>query len=289
MREPVRADQRSHPRDPTTAARPRPVPAPTNRSDFSTTGWTVTDDGGVWTMQEPYGAYTWYAVNDQPSDKALYSFTISAPSPWVGVANGELRVARRGGRRHRHHVGARRAGVVLPRHDRDRRLHDDRGRVVVAGSRSPTGPHRDQPGLLERLRAAPAALDWLEDRLGPVPLRLPRLPRRRLQERHGDPDDDHARRRPQYATSPEVLLHEAAHQWYGDQVTPTDWRDVWMNEGMAIYLQGVWTAEAQGQPLDVGDGLLGELRAAAARARRARPPTTTRPSSAPATSTTARR
>ena len=41
-------------------------------------------------MQEPYGAYTWYAVNDQPSDKALYSFTITAPAPWVGVANGEL-------------------------------------------------------------------------------------------------------------------------------------------------------------------------------------------------------
>ena len=42
-------------------------------------------------MQEPFGAYTWYAVNDQPSDKALYSFTITTPAPWVGVANGELR------------------------------------------------------------------------------------------------------------------------------------------------------------------------------------------------------
>ena len=30
-------------------------------------------------MQEPYGAYTWYPVNDQPADKALYDFTISAP------------------------------------------------------------------------------------------------------------------------------------------------------------------------------------------------------------------
>ena len=35
-------------------------------------------------MQEPYGAYTWYAVNDQPSDKALYDFTISVPAPWIG-------------------------------------------------------------------------------------------------------------------------------------------------------------------------------------------------------------
>ncbi len=30
-------------------------------------------------MQEPFGAYTWYAVNDQPSDKALYDFTLTTP------------------------------------------------------------------------------------------------------------------------------------------------------------------------------------------------------------------
>ena len=66
------------------------MPAPTKRSDFSTLGWTTTPDGEVWTMQEPYGAYSWYAVNDQPSDKALYAFRISVPAPWVGVANGEL-------------------------------------------------------------------------------------------------------------------------------------------------------------------------------------------------------
>ena len=41
-------------------------------------------------MQEPYGAYSWYAVNDQPSDKAFYDFTIHAPPGQVGVANGRL-------------------------------------------------------------------------------------------------------------------------------------------------------------------------------------------------------
>ena len=69
---------------------PEPAKAPTTRSDFSTTGWTTTGDGEVWTMQEPYGAYTWYPVNDQPSDKAFYDFTITAPGDWVGVANGQL-------------------------------------------------------------------------------------------------------------------------------------------------------------------------------------------------------
>ena len=48
-------------------------------------------------MQEPYGAYSWYAVNDQPSDKALYDFTITAPAPMVGRRQRRARVARQVG------------------------------------------------------------------------------------------------------------------------------------------------------------------------------------------------
>ena len=55
---------------------PRPTPAPTTRQDFSSTGFTVTETGEVWTMQEPFGAFTWYPVNDQPADKALYDVTV---------------------------------------------------------------------------------------------------------------------------------------------------------------------------------------------------------------------
>ena len=52
-----------------------------------------------------------------------------------------------------------------------------------------------------------------------------------------------------YARSPEVIVHEMVHQWYGDLVTPTDWRDVWMNEGMTMYLQFVFEAETGGTTL----------------------------------------
>jgi aminopeptidase N len=73
------------------AGTPAPVPAPTTRTDVSNTGLTVTSTGEIWTMQEPFGAFTWYPVNDQPSDKALYDFIIRAPENWVGVANGVLK------------------------------------------------------------------------------------------------------------------------------------------------------------------------------------------------------
>ena len=72
------------------AGTPEPLPAPATRSDVSTVGWHSTRDGRVWTMQEPYGASTWYPVDDQPSDKASYTFEITAPAGWQGVANGRL-------------------------------------------------------------------------------------------------------------------------------------------------------------------------------------------------------
>jgi len=33
-----------------------------------------------------------------------------------------------------------------------------------------------------------------------------------------------------------VQVHEAAHQWFGDAITLSDWRHLWLSEGMATYL-----------------------------------------------------
>ena len=86
-------------------------------------------------MQEPYGAFTWYAVNDQPSDKALYDFTISTPAPWVGVANGELRSREEvdGDTVTAWHLDEPAASYLVT--VADRRLHDDRATGRAAGSR----------------------------------------------------------------------------------------------------------------------------------------------------------
>ena len=40
-----------------------------------------------------------------------------------------------------------------------------------------------------------------------------------------------------------VLLHELAHQWFGDSVSPAQWSDVWLNEGHATWYQELWSAE----------------------------------------------
>ena len=143
---PVKADEKLR-------ARGRATPAPPSRrgADHARRlqhhGLDRHAEGEVWTMQEPYGAYTWYPVNDQPADKALYDFTITVPAPWIGVANGELHSTEDDGRR-RH--GSRR-GTRTSR----RRRTSPRSRSATTRTKSRTAQRRADHALGAEGRAPP--------------------------------------------------------------------------------------------------------------------------------------
>jgi hypothetical protein len=38
-----------------------------------------------------------------------------------------------------------------------------------------------------------------------------------------------------------IVVHELAHQWYGDSLTVARWQHVWLNEGFASYAEWLWS------------------------------------------------
>jgi aminopeptidase N len=51
-----------------------------------------------------------------------------------------------------------------------------------------------------------------------------------------------------------VIIHEIAHQWFGNAVTESDWDDVWLSEGFATYFTLLFIEHAYGRDEFV-DGL----------------------------------
>ena len=224
---------------------PKPARAPTSRPDVPDVGWHTNKDGQVWAMQEPFGAFTWYPSNDQPSDKALYDVRIDVPAPWIGVSNGEMtgRSTANGRTVTTFHNHAPMSSYLL---------------TIAIGPykhEHQTGPHglpidywvpSGHPGLMKPLRQTPAAIRWLEGRLGRYPF-----------DRAGvvvTPSDSAmetqtmvtlGRANYQFGNRyiRQTMVHELAHSWYGDTVTPRDWRDLWMNEGMASYVDTRWAVD----------------------------------------------
>ena len=240
----------------TYAGEPHPADAPMSRSDFTDgVGARVEDDGSLWTMQEPFGAFTWYPVNDHPSDEALYDIAVTVPEGWAGVANGHhMGKADNTTNTYLWHSDAPVASYVTT-------LAVDRYQLIEE-----KGPH-DLPltywvpkkwadKWTPALKRSPELISWLEERYGPYPfdsLGVVLVGGGSAMETQqmvtfsgglvdvgldGENAEDHV-----VAT----LLHEYAHQWFGDSVTPTDWTGMWLNEGMATYAQAYWEEEHGGE------------------------------------------
>ncbi len=45
----------------------------------------------------------------------------------------------------------------------------------------------------------------------------------------------------------ELLLHEVAHEWWGNKITVSDWADFWIQEGFATYAEALYVDDTLGE------------------------------------------
>ncbi|MEU7846895.1 M1 family metallopeptidase [Micromonospora parva] len=224
--------------------KPSTTPMPSKRGDSHPLGLTVDSDGGIWTMQEPFGAFTWYPANDHPSDEALYDITVTAPKGWTGVASGTP-VGHSGNTftyRSTAPVASYATTLAVGRYKKLTAI-GPHGIPVTTWYRAKDARY------LPMLKRSPAFLTWLEQRFGPYPFDSAGLV---------VVESASAMETQQMVTLGEVqpqrgdkmfdltTLHEYAHHWFGDAVTLTDWRDMWLNEGWALYVQKLYEQDRYG-------------------------------------------
>lgn len=224
---------------------PEPLPIPSQRGDFEEgVGLRVTSRGELWTMQEPYGASTWYPVNDTPSDEAVYDIRITVPGDLSGIASGTFLGVTGDSFRWRSTdpVAAYLTTLAIGEYTM---ITDESADGVPLTYWLRTG--RDE-AFEPVVRRSPELLTWLTDRFGPYPfptggvvfvasesaMETQQMITFGAERGRGPVDQDGAA---------ETLLHEYAHHWFGNAVTPTDWTGLWLNEGWAMYCELLWVID----------------------------------------------
>ncbi|WP_338897536.1 M1 family metallopeptidase [Streptomyces sp. TG1A-60] len=217
--------------------------------DGSREGWLPTADG-VLALGEPTGSMTWFPGNHHPSDKAAYDITVTVPEPLRAVSNGELRSesAKNGRTTYAWHTAEPMASYVATLAIGTYEIRHSGGGGTAGSDGLPVYVAVD-PTQAEKSRAVlgriPEVIEWAEAGFGPYPFSSTGA----IVDR---PEDVayalETQNRPVFPGAPDILLlvHELAHQWYGDSVTPKTWRDMWLNEGFATYAEWLWQEDHGG-------------------------------------------
>jgi aminopeptidase N len=219
------------------------VPRKVIDPDGSTEGWYRTKDGAV-AVGEPVGTAAWLACNNAPRDKASFEIEIAVPGGVKAVSNGSL-VSRRktGGRVRWSWSEPKPMATYLA-------LVDIGNGKLVRGhvGKLPTWTLVD-PLLEKASRAAidslPEIIRWETGLFGKYPYAAA-----------GSVVDVanlqyalETQSRPIYAFAPDrtTVVHETAHQWFGDSVSLERWPNIWLNEGFATWTQWYFAEQHGGR------------------------------------------
>jgi aminopeptidase N len=214
-------------------------------------GWQ-TAAGQNYVVAEPDAAHTWFPSNDHPLDKATYTFRINVPDDIVAAANGTLvdRLTDLGRATWVWELDSPMASYLATVVIGDFDIVEDAAAGAVAGVPIrhvlPAGTTvEDWPGL-ERQGEMIALLAEL---FGPYPFANYGIA---LVDGFGAALENQTlslfdRNVAASFYFEDVLIHELAHQWFGNSVSLGRWADIWLNEGFASYAEWLWIEREDGR------------------------------------------
>ena len=215
-------------------------------------GWFTGPEGEQFVAAEPDAAHSWFPSNDHPLDKATFTFALTVPVGFTAAANGELVDIVENGATATYHwvmsdpMAPYLATVVIG--DTVQIVQDP---VATAAAGIPIRnvlPPDLTPAQLTTLETTGEMVRVLESAFGPYPFDrygiavvggFPAALENQTLSVFGRAMVD----APYFEY---VLVHELAHQWFGDSVSVGQWSDVWLNEGFATFAELLWVEDRYG-------------------------------------------